>query len=132
MIRRNLAVTLVAILAVTLGLDTGFARGPRDEAAHAAQIRSQIGAMRPGTLIEVRLFSREKIRGRLGESDAVSLVLQPQDPATAGRRVQFSEVKSVKWAASRGTRTVAWVVAGVLATAVIIGVAILLKERSNE
>jgi len=88
--------------------------------------------LRPGTLIEIRFISKEKVRARLGESDAEGFTVQTQGAAASQRRIAFAEVRSLRPVQSTRGRVATWIVAGALIGVVAVALAILLKERSNE
>ena len=135
-VRKILALALMFVLAVSLATDSGFARpaanGSRVQAGDPSRWREQVAHLPPGGLIEVRLVSDEKVRGRLGvvESDAFALKLQ--DSSAPDRRIAFTDVKSVKAIPSTRGRVVGWIVAGVVIGAVVIALAVYLSFRHNE
>jgi hypothetical protein len=123
------------VLAASLATDSGFARpaanGRQDQAGHASRLREQVAHLPPGGLIEVRLLSREKVRGRLGvvESDAFAIKLQG---AASERRIAFADVKSVKAIPSTRSSVVGWIIAGVVIGVVVVALAVYLTFRHNE
>jgi hypothetical protein len=134
--RKAPACLLTMVLSVSLGADSAFAKplghGPKDQASDVSQIRTQVARLRPGTLIEIRFISKEKVRARLGESDAEGFTVQTQGAAASQRRIAFAEVRSLRPVQSTRGRVATWIVAGALIGVVAVALAILLKERSNE
>jgi hypothetical protein len=134
--RQFVACLLTLVLSVSLGADSAFAkplgRGPKDQASDISQIRTQVAQLRPGTLIEVRFTSKEKVRARFGESDADGFTLQTQGAAASERRVKFAEVRSLRPVQSTRGRVATWIVAGALIGVVVVALAVYLKYRSNE
>lgn len=134
--RRILASLLTIALSVSLSVDSGFAKplghGPKDQAGDISRILTQVARLRPGTLIEVRFISKEKVRARLGESDADGFTIRTQGAAASERRVKFAEVQSLRPVQSKRSRVVTWIVAGALVGVVVVALALFLKEKSNE
>lgn len=127
--RRKVLATLLAVL---LWADAGFAKHPRepgDRAAEIRAIRTRLAALHPGTPVELRLLSGEKVRGRLVSDDPAGLTLRQN---TSARYIRMDDVKSLKPVPSKGGRVVIWICAGALIGVVVVALAILLKERSNE
>lgn len=133
--RKILASLLMLVLAASLVEDSMFARpaanGRRDQAGDASRLREQVAHLPAGGLIEVRLVSRERVRGRLGvvESDAFAIRLQD---AASERRIAFADVKSVKAIPSMRGNVVGWIVAGVVIAVVVVALAVYLTFRHNE
>jgi len=134
--RKALASGLMFVLAASLTTDLGFARpaanGRRDQAGDASRLREQIAHLPPGGLIEVRLVSREKVRGRLGVVESDGFTVQLQDPSASERRIAFADVKSVKAILSTRGRVVSWIVVGVVVAVVVVVLAVYLTYRHNE
>jgi hypothetical protein len=133
--RKILASALMLVLAASLVQDSVFARpaanGRRDRAGDASRLREQVAHLPAAGLIEVRLVSRERVRGCLGvvESDAFAIKLQDAAPE---RRIAFADVKSVKAIPSTRSSVVGWIVAGVVIGVVVIALAVYLSFRHNE
>lgn len=134
--RKFLASGLMFVFVASLAADSGFARpaanGRRGQAGDVSRLREQVAHLPPGGLIEVRLVSDEKVRGRLGavESDAFALKLQDGSPSE--RRIAFADVKSVKAILSRGNRVASWIIVGVGVAVVVVVLAVYLTYRHNE
>jgi hypothetical protein len=110
-------------LTLTLLMVTQFS-----PAAFAADsVASQITAMPTGTNIEVRLKSRQRLRGARGEVSAVGFSLL--NPGAADRQLAFDDVNSVKQLnkKSHTTRNVL-IVVGVAVVVVVAVVAIHIAE----
>jgi hypothetical protein len=61
------------------------------------KVAAQIAKIAMGSEIEVRLFSKEKLRGRLGEvSDTGFVLLIPTGNSMTKRNLAFDQVKSVR------------------------------------
>ena len=134
--RKALASGLMFVLAASLATDSGFARpaanGRRDQAGDASRLREQVAHLPPGGLIEVRLVSREKVRGRLGVVESDGFTVQLQDPSASERRIAFADVKSVKAILNTRGRVVSWIVVGVAVAVVVVVLAVYLTYRHNE
>lgn len=75
----------------------------------------------PGTMIEVRLLNKKKVRGRLGELTDQGFSLQiAQGNKIETQQVAFTDVKSVKRVEGKGTNPVWYVLAGVGALFVVL------------
>jgi len=134
--RKALASGLMFVLAASLATDSGFARpaanGRRDQAGDASRLREQVAHLPPGGLIEVRLVSREKVRGRLGVVESDGFTVKLQDPSASERRISFGDVKSVKAILNTRGRVVSWIVVGVAVAVVVVVLAVYLTYRHNE
>ena len=136
MARKPLASVLMFALAASLAADSGFARpaanGRRDQAADAGRLREQVARLPPGGLIEVRLVSREKVRGRLGVVESDGFTVKLQDPSASERRIAFADVKSVKAILNTRGRVVSWIIVGVAVAVGVVVLAVYLTYRHNE
>jgi hypothetical protein len=81
----------------------------------ADTVASQITAMKPGTHMEVRLKSKEKLRGTRGDVSASGFTLL--NKSAADRQITFAEVTSVT-KKSTGKRK------ALIATAIVVGVGV--------
>jgi hypothetical protein len=90
----------------------------------ADDVASQIAAMPTGTKIEVRLKSKEKLRGSAGAVSNSGFTLT--DSQTVAHQIAFDDVASVKQIAAKPshvTRNVLIIVGvGVAVTALVIGI----------
>ena len=134
--RKGLASGLMFVLAASLATDSGLARpaanGRRDQAGDAGRLREQVAHLPPGGLIEVRLVSREKVRGRLGVVESDGFTVKLQDPSASERRIAFADVKSVKAILSTRNRVASWIIVGVAVAVVVVVLAVYLTYRHNE
>lgn len=134
--RKALASGLMFVLTASLAADSGFARpaanGRRNQAGDASRLREQVTHLPPGGLIEVRLVSHERVRGRLGAVELDGFALKTQDGSASERRIAFADVKSVKAIQSTRGRVVSWIVVGVAVAVVVVVVAVYLTYRHNE
>ena len=128
--------TLASVLALLLWMDFGIAKpgrlGSDDQAGDTTRIRGQVAGLQPGTPIEVRFISNEKVRAQLGSRDADGFTLRVQGSGAPERRVRFVEVKSLKVVQSRHGRMGLWITLGVVAAVVVVALAIYTKYRNNE
>jgi preprotein translocase subunit SecF len=85
------------------------------EAAQSPTLRERIQEIQPGTMIEVRLHNKQKIRGRLGEvTDEGFSLTTPKGDKIGNQKVAFTEVKSLKKVeGGKGGRIALFVLAGV-------------------
>ncbi len=76
---------------------SGPARPGRTELQQKPTLKQRILEIPPGTMIEVRLLNKQKIRGRLGEIDDEGFSIKTVQGNTIGsQKLAFTEVKSVK------------------------------------
>jgi hypothetical protein len=101
-------------------LDSGgqgrrFRTGPRAQTAQSSTLKERILEIRPGTMIEVRLHNKRKIRGRLGEvTDEGFSLTTAQGNKVIAQKVAFTEVKSLqKVEGGKGGRIALFVLVGV-------------------
>ena len=68
-----------------------------EETTKKATIQERIVEVPPGTMIEVRLMNKQKVRGRLGEVTSEGFSLQTaQGNKVETQKIAFTEVKSFK------------------------------------
>jgi hypothetical protein len=105
----------------------GLGIGPRSAAQNVANVKEQVGAIAPQSFVEVRLRSKEKVQGRLGEvTDQGFTMKVAQGDKILDRTLAFDEVKSVKVVNAESHHPYAqYVVLGALAGVVIVVVAVL-------
>ena len=91
MMRQTIAVFLVALIMVPV---PGWASGPAQE---VKTVQEQVLAIPSGSLVEVRLANKQKLRGRMGEAaeDGFTIRLVKGD-RLEDHKVFFVEVKSIK------------------------------------
>jgi hypothetical protein len=91
------------------------AAAPRAQTAQSPTLKERILEIQPGTMIEVRLRSKQKIRGRLGEvSDEGFSLTSAQGDKVATQKVAFTDVKSFKKVeGGKGGRIALFVLVGV-------------------
>jgi len=80
-------------------------------------VKERILEIPSGTIVEVRLLNKQKLRGRLGEITDEGIALQTaQGNKIETRKIAFNDLKSFKRVQeSKAGRTVGWAVVGVLA-----------------
>jgi hypothetical protein len=82
-----------------------------------ATLKERVLEIPAGTMVEVRLTNREKLRGRLGEisDDGFNLQTAKRDKIET-RKIAFDELKSVKKVeGNKGAQTAGYIVLGGLA-----------------
>jgi len=75
------------------------ARGdsPREETANKPTLQQRVLEVPSGTMVEVRLLSKQRLRGRLGDVGSDGFNLQTAQGSTIStQRVAFTDVKSFK------------------------------------
>jgi hypothetical protein len=79
-------------------------------------VKERILEIPPGTMVEVRLLNKQKLRGRLGEVTDEGFSLQTaQGNRIDTKKVAFSDLKSVKKAEGNKGKTAGWILLGALA-----------------
>lgn len=64
---------------------------------HRTAIKQKLLAVLPGTMIEVRLLNKQKIRGRLGDIDDVGFNLTSvQGEKVVKQKIAYTDIKSFK------------------------------------
>ena len=98
---------------------------PSPQTAQSPTLKERLLQIRPGTMIEVRLHNKRKIRGRLGEvTDEGFSLTTAQGNKIDTQKVAFTEVKSLKKAeGGKGERIALFVLVGVgvFLTVIVIG-----------
>jgi cytochrome c-type biogenesis protein CcmH/NrfG len=97
-------------------------------------LKERILEVPPGTMIEVRLLNKQKIRGRLGEltNEGFSLTTA-QGEKVETQKVAFSDLKSFKKAEkAKAAKTAGWIALGVVAVLVVISVVAYFALRSSD
>ena len=114
----------LGLVSILFGTTTLQARGgasgviPPEQAGteRKTTIKEGILEIPPGTMVEVRLLNKQKIRGRLGEITDEGLTLQTaRGDKIETQKLAFSELKSVKNVESHKGKTAGWLVLGGLA-----------------
>ena len=115
--------TLVLLTPAVLSVGQKVVAGNRDSALQKT-VQEQVLEISPGTLVEVRLDHKQKVRGRMGETAEDGFTLQyVQGDRLATRKITFAEIKSIKTVDGKlgaGTRVLA-AFGGVILVLTIIG-----------
>jgi len=115
--RRAIATTLVAAFTIcSTASAVGAPFSPQTGTEKAPTLKERVLAMPPHAMVQVKLRSKEKIKGRLGEVTNEGFVIQT---ATGDKidnhKVSFSGVKSIKVTeGGKGGRVAGYVAAGVI------------------
>jgi hypothetical protein len=120
--REMICIVLSSILFLHSGLEAkaGVPRAASPTQAESKAkptFKERILEIPPGTMIEVRLLSKEKLRGRLGEiTDEGFAVQTAKGNKIETRKIAFEDVKSLaKVEGRKAAKTAGWIVLGVLA-----------------
>ncbi|MGE5326217.1 MAG: hypothetical protein ACM3NO_04205, partial [Deltaproteobacteria bacterium] len=85
-----------SILEAKLGLAGAIPAG-QTETTLKPTLKERVLEIPPGTMVEVKLLNKQKIRGRLGEiTDEGFNLTTAQGDKIASQKVAFTEVKSIK------------------------------------
>lgn len=97
--------------------DGGASNPPQTENAAAQTLKERLLEIPPGTMVEVRLMNRERLRGRLGEISDEGFALQTaKGNKIETRKIAFDELKSIKTLEGKGTgKTAGYIILGGLA-----------------
>ncbi len=114
--RKILSILLVVILSANVTYAAmATSAGIPPQATKKPTLHEKVLEIPPGSRVQVRLKSKEKLRGRLGEvSDEGFVVQYAKGNQIEERTIGFDEVKSLK-VKKGGTSTAVWVLAGVVA-----------------
>jgi len=103
------------------------ARARQEQTQGKPTLKERILEVPPGTMIDVRLLNKTKLRGKLGEITDEGFSLQTaQGNKIEKQQIAFTDVKSIKTHQGKGGHAVWYVLAGVgivLATLLIIAAA---------
>jgi len=96
-------------------------------------MKERILEVPPGSMIEVRLLNKEKIRGRLGElTDEGFSLTTAQGEKIEAKKVAFTDVKSFKKVeGGKAAKTAGWIVLGALAGLGVLMVVLLVALRGD-
>lgn len=113
----------------------GASAAPPGQASteRVAKFKEKILAVPTGTMIEVRLLNKEKVRGRLGQIDdnGFSLTTSQQGKIVT-QNIAFTEVNSFrKLEGGKAGHRVLWMLAGI-GVLVVIGVVIAATQLGND
>ncbi len=96
MLKQCLSLIIASTLILNFAAVSHARTRPQDSAAQAA-VKQKAESILDGSMVEVRLLSREKFRGRIGEFTKDGFSLQIKKEGTLQKRtVLFSELKSIK------------------------------------
>lgn len=117
MLRRTLSLGLASLLILNLPLASRASGRAQQNDSQQQRLKEKAFAITPGTMVEVRLLNKEKVRGRIGDlSDAGFSLQTAKDGTIQKRTVSFDELKSIKAVEGKGPkigRGVAYALAGV-------------------
>lgn len=120
--RNIICLALVTLLFGTTTLEArvgaaGAVPGGQAGSGRKPTLKERILEIPPGTMIEVRLLNKQKLRGRLGEITDEGFSLQTaQGNKIETRKLTFDDLKSVKKVeGSKAAKTAGWILVGVLA-----------------
>jgi translation initiation factor IF-1 len=96
-------------------------------------LKEQILEVPPGTMIEVRLLNKQKIRGRLGDPTNEGFSLKTaQGDKIETQTVSFTDLKSFKKVeGAHAAKTAGWIVLGGLAALGVLLVVLIVANRGN-
>jgi hypothetical protein len=126
--RRAIATTLVAAFTIcSTASAAGAPFSPQSDTEKAPTLKERVLAFPPHAMVQVKLRSKEKIRGRLGEITDEGFVVQT---ATGGKidsqKISFNDVKSIKVTeGGKGGKVAAYIAAGAVGAAVILVILVL-------
>jgi len=100
------------------------------ETSPEARIKQRVIEIGPGSLVEVRLYSKERLVGRITAISDDSFGLQAVKGNTiAEQKVAFDDVKSVKQKNARAMRV--WAIVGITLAAILVLGAIVAATGAN-
>jgi hypothetical protein len=138
--REMICIVLSSILFLHSGLEAkagvpGAASPTQAESKAKPTFKERILEIPPGSMIEVRLVTKEKVRGRLGEVSNEGFSLQTaKGNNIETRKIAFEDLKSIKKVeGKKAAKTAGYVTLGVLAGlgAVLLIIIIALAARAD-
>ncbi len=122
--REMLSLLLASLFLIEPALDARASQSPQAGTSEKTPLQQKVLEIPAGTLVEVRLKNKEKLRGRLGEVHETGFDMQvAAGDKVETRTITFHELKSIKKTEGGGTGRFIGHVA--LGTAIVIGVLIL-------
>jgi len=123
--RRAIATMLVAAFTIcSTASAAGAPSSPQTGTAKAPTMKERVLAIAPNTMVQVKLRSKQKISGRLGEVTNEGFLIQTATgDKIENQKISFNDVKSIKAVTERGKGRVSGYIVG---AAVGVGVAIFL------
>jgi len=108
------------------------ARAGQEQTQAKPTVKERILEVPPGTMIEVRLLDKTKIKGRLGEITDQGFTLQTaQGNKIATQQIAFADLKSFKQVGGKGGH--GWyILAGVGITVTVIVIAAIVVAASSD
>lgn len=132
--RETICCVLAAVLFVTTSIearDSALLVVPMGPVAGEQQtaMKERLLAVPPGTMIEVRLHNKQKIRGRLGEiSDEGFSLTTLEGQKVVKEKIAFTELKSFKKVeGGKAGHRVLWMLAGVGVLVLILSIIVLAR-----
>jgi hypothetical protein len=106
-------------------------RAPGGQASLTATLKQKVLEIPPQSMVQVKLKTKEKLRGRLGQvTDEGFVIKVAQGQKIEDRTVAFSDVKAIK-AANAGSHVGRWIVVGVAAGAIFAVLSVVALLNSN-
>jgi hypothetical protein len=96
MARHTLSLLLASTLILNLGQVAQARSGVEPSASKMEALKKKAAEITPGTIVEVRLLSGEKVRGRIGDLSTEGFSLDSGKAEIQKRAVFFREIKSIK------------------------------------
>jgi len=95
--RQILSLLLVWLLCVSTSLAARTRVPSQAPASPKPTLQERVLEITPGSLVEVRLKNKEKLRGRLGETSADGFVLKhAKGQQIEERKISFDNLKSIR------------------------------------
>jgi hypothetical protein len=128
MIRQMVSLVLASTFVLNLGMVAQAKKSAQQSSSKAEALKEKAMGITPGTMVEVRLLSKEKVRGRIVDLTTEGFSLETGEGAGIQKRsLSFLEMKSIKEvsAEAKGHRVVMYTifVVGALAALAVILIA---------
>ncbi len=121
--RRAISTALVGVFTTcSIASAAGARLSPQTGPDKASTLKEQVQAIPPNTLVQVKLRSKKKINGRLGEITDQGFAIQTVGPdKSENEKISFDDVKSIKSIQGRdkASKVAAYIVVGAAAGVVL-------------
>jgi len=131
--RRAIATALVAAFIGSTASAAGAPFSPQTGTEKAPTLKERVLAIPPNAMVQVKLRSKEKIKGRLGEVTNEGFVVQAATgDKIENQKISFNDVKSIKAiAGGKGARVASYIIIGA-GVAVVVTLLLLLRVASQD
>ncbi len=129
MLRKILALILASSMLAEAAFAAKGAKPPQDRQT----LKEKVLAIPPGTIVEVKLTTKEKLRGRIGELTNEGFSLQVAKGNTIEtQQISFDQVKSVKTVEGTGSKVGKGVIYGLAGAGALLVTLIIIAASMSD